>query len=140
MIKIRKAKYSDCKFCYDLSKIKELITPSQDSLPLYYFKEFIKEKQIFFVAEEKRTILGYVMGERVTGNIALLWMITVKRDLRGKSIGTILLKNFEKECKKRKLKWIVLHAPNFNKKTLNFYKKHKYNTGLHLVEFNKEIK
>ena len=51
-------------------------------------------------------------------------------------MGENLVKAFEEECKKRKLRGVLTYAYN-NEKVLNFFRKNKYNIGHTVVECNK---
>ncbi len=139
MLKLRPAKIDDCKACYDLSKIEELKKASGEYIRLSDLKKFIKEKQIFIVAESDKKIIGYLFGERTAGDAVLLWLLVVHPDYRSNGIGKKLMVEFQKVCKKRKMYEIILYAPRFNKKTLHFYEKLGYNRGMEVVEFNKEF-
>lgn len=138
-MKIRKAKLEDCNSVYEISKIPELLTATGEECPVWYFESFVKEKQIFFIAEEKNKIIGYILGERITGNICIAHLMAVIPSYQNKGIGKKLLKSLEKECKKRKLTWVVLYGYENNPKTISFLVKNKYNKGALTREFNKKI-
>ncbi|MBI5355944.1 MAG: GNAT family N-acetyltransferase [Candidatus Aenigmarchaeota archaeon] len=138
MIRVRKVVFNDCKACRKLSNTKELLTSAGTVVPASWFRAFVKGKGIFLVAEEGN-IIGYVMGERVTGIVSLLWMMAVDKRNRGKGIGKALLAAFEKESKKRGGKVVVLYAPLFNPKTLKFYRKSGYLQGIKMAEFSKKL-
>ncbi|MBW2965063.1 GNAT family N-acetyltransferase [Candidatus Woesearchaeota archaeon] len=139
MTTIRKANLADCPACHALCKIEELRTADGDWLPLWYIESFVKEKGIFYVAEEDEEIKGCVIGERTIGNVALLCILAVHHGQRSKGIGTKLMAAFEEECRKREIPYIVLYATKLNQRTQDFYKKLKYNRGLEVVEFNKKL-
>ena len=139
MLKIRQAKENDCKSCYELSKVEELKKASGEYIRLIDLKRFARENQMFLVAEYDKKIVGYLFGERTAGDAVLLWLLVVMPEYRSKGIGKKLMVHFQKECKKRKLYEIILYAPKFNKKTLQFYENLGYNRGMEVVEFNKEF-
>jgi len=114
MIIIRKATIKDCKIVHGLSSAKELKTPRGDAPELWWIEAFVKEKQIFFVAEDKnnKTLAGFVFGERTTGDIYILHEIFVRKEYRHHGIGTILMKKAENECRKRHLRVILLYGYN----------------------------
>ena len=139
MIKVRPAVLKDCAVCANLSKIEELKAPSGWTPTPSYFKQLLKEKQIVVVAEEGKEIVGYVSGEVLHLKVGMLWFTAVSPAHQGKGVGSLLIKAFEKESKKRGVRWIVLYAPKFNKKTLNFYEKKGYKKGHEVVEFAKSL-
>ncbi len=134
---IRKAKIEDCKQVYELCKTKELINPSGEPPKLWWIKSFIKEKQIFYVAQADGKVIGFVIGERTCGEVGYLWMLAVKKENRGKGIAKQLLLCAEQECKKRGLRVIVSYGFAESKKVLNLLKKLKYEKGRKYFEFIK---
>jgi len=48
---IRPAELKDCSSCYELSKIKEFETTGGEDIPEWWFQTFVKENQLFYVAE-----------------------------------------------------------------------------------------
>ena len=81
-MKIRKAKLKDCDKVHELCKTKELINPNGKPPKKWWIESFVKENQIFFVAEEKNKIAGFIIGERTTGNVALLQILFVRKNFR----------------------------------------------------------
>ncbi|MBI4014864.1 MAG: GNAT family N-acetyltransferase [Candidatus Aenigmarchaeota archaeon] len=100
--------------------------PSSDILSNYV-------NGLFLVAEEGNEVVGYIAGEELRGNVAMIWFFTTNP----RGIGTKLLAEFEKLCRKNAIKYILLYAPTFNEKTLVFYRTTGYNEGLKMTEFNK---
>jgi len=105
-IKIRKAKLKDVNSGLELSKIPELLNPDKTPSHKWWIEAFINK--IFFVAEQKGEIIGFVMGEKITGNLAIFHSLAVSENYRNFGIGTKLMQTAEKECKKRKIKAIML--------------------------------
>ena len=137
MVKIRKAELKDVDSCLELSKIPELLNPDKTPSHKWWIKAFVKENQIFFIAEEGNKIVGFIMGERTTGNLAIFHSLVVKEDYKNNGIGTKLIKSAEKECKKRKLKAIMLYGYADNKKAVSFFEKKRYIKGALTYEFIK---
>jgi ribosomal protein S18 acetylase RimI-like enzyme len=137
MIKIRKATLRDCKDCFELSKIPELANPSGEPSHIWWMEAFVKEKQLFFVAEENKKVLGFTMGEIATGKIAFRHMTVVKKEYQNKGIGKRLAKKFEDECRKRKVKAIMLYGYAKNKKTIQFQISQGFEKGSLTYEFIK---
>jgi len=137
VIKIREATLKDVKQCYELSKTPELRTPTGKVPPIHWLENIIKEKQIFVVAQDKKEIVGFRMGERMAGNFAIAHLIAVKKEYRNKGVGKQLVNYFEQECKKRKLRGVLTYVYANNPKTINFFIKNGYNKGSKVIEFNK---
>ena len=138
-MQIRQAILADCPKCRDLANIKELEWAEGFRMPVDYFEAYIKENRMFLIAEDEGNILGFVLGERITWDIGILNAIAVDHTIRGKGIGTELVKAFEKECATLGVKYVELHASKINPKTEEFYKKMGYGRGLDLVEYVKEL-
>lgn len=136
---IRKAKLGDSKKVYELCRIKELINPSWELPKLWWIESFVKENQLFFIAEEDKDIVGFILGERTCGDIGYLWILAVKKEFQHKGIGTSLFLRAEEECKKRKLKAIICYGYEKSKNTLKIIKKRKYEKGRRYFEFIKLI-
>ena len=137
-MEIRKANLEDCRVVYELTKnTPEIVNPSTEPPPLEWIKSFVKEKQIFYVACENNEVIGYIMGERTAGDIGLMWMLTVKKEFRGRGIGKKLLLRAEEECKKRNLKAIVAYGFSESKSVLSILGDHGYHKGNLYYEFVK---
>ncbi|MBM3234503.1 GNAT family N-acetyltransferase [Candidatus Pacearchaeota archaeon] len=134
---IKKAELKDCKACLELSKIPELLNPDGTPSHLWWIESFVNENQIFYVAEERGEIIGFTMGERTTGNIAIRHSTFVKPEFRGKGIGSKLIEQFEAECKRRKLKAIMSYGYAKNNKTIKFFEGKGYIKGALTYEFIK---
>lgn len=137
-MKIRKANLNDVNGILKLEKEwkKENISWG---IVLSKKKELIKEikKQIYYIAEEKNEIIGYIQGEIIkskkdspTYNIKKsqkygeLHAVYIKKKFRDKHIGESLVNKLLNDFKKQKLKIIKLKAVSKNnKKLINFYKK-----------------
>jgi len=138
-MRIRQASLSDCPKCRDLANIKELEWADGFRMPVDYFEAYIKENRMFLIAEVDGKILGFVLGERITWDIGILNALAVDHTTRGKGIGTELVRAFEKECARRGVKYVELHASKINPRAGNFYQKLGYGKGLDLVEYVKEL-
>lgn len=66
-------------------------------------------------------------------------MIAISENYRGKGIGSLLLKEYERKIKKIGINWIVLYWFQKNSRVLDFYRKHGFSEGVTCVEFVKEI-
>jgi len=135
MVNIRLAKLEDCKKCAKLSRIEELRPAQSDFISEAYFHIFVDKDELFFVAEEKEEIVGYILGEPMKGKMANLGLLTISSKVRGKGIGKKLIQTFRKKCDEKGLKYILLYAPKFNKNTLEFYKKCGFKQGKEYIQF-----
>ena len=103
------------------------------------FQIFLKKDKLFFVAEEKKKIIGYIAGNifinpwNKGGYIDDLY---VSNNFRKKGIGKNLIKKFLEELKKRKIKTCQLGVSKTNKKAQNLYKK----LGFDIVHYEMGIK
>jgi len=126
---IRLATKKDCISCAELSKIKELKDPHGDFISEEYFRNFVDVDEMFFVAEDNNKIVGYILGEPLKCNLALLGLLTVSEKFRGQGIGKQLIKAFRDSCDNHNVEYIFFYAPNFNKNTIEFYKKQGFVTN-----------
>jgi len=92
----------------------------------------------FLVAEYEGEVVGTLLAEQVRGPGALIWMIAVKGELRGKGIGRILQIDHERRCKQKQIMSITAYADN-DESVLNFYKKSGFASGVTCVEVKKNI-
>lgn len=113
-MKVRKANTKDIDQVYELCKNPALLNPSWEPPKKWWIEAFVKEDQIFFVAEEDNKIIWFILWERTTWNIWYLWMISVREDHRGKWIWNLLLNKVQEECIKRWLKVIIAYAYEWN--------------------------
>ena len=134
---IRKAKIEDCSDCEKLAKIPEFRNASGYYPRIEWMEAFVKEGQIFLVAEEGKETVGFVMGERTAGNLGLLHLIVVKKEHRSKHAGKKLLEAFEEECRKRKLIVSYLYGFAGNSETIEFFEKNGYHKGELMHEMGK---
>lgn len=139
MVKIRKAMLEDCESCFELAKAPEFRHPDGSSPRLAWIEAFVKENQIFFIAEENKNIIGLAMGEKTTGNLALLHLIIVTKDYQNRGIGNMLLECFEKEAKKRKAIVVFLYGYAKNEKSIKFFENRGYGKGSLTYEMGKLI-
>jgi ribosomal protein S18 acetylase RimI-like enzyme len=135
MVEIRLAKTGDCKKCAELSRIEELRPAGSDFISEGYFHVFVDKDEMFFVAVDKRKIIGYILGEPMKGNLANLGLLTVDSNFRGKGVGRKLVEVFRKKCDEKGLKYLLIYAPKFNSKTVEFYKKCGFKEGKEHIQF-----
>lgn len=135
-IKIRKATLKDCDDVYNFGSSKEFRNPTGNPPKKWWVQAFVKEKQLFFVVEKDKKVIGFVLGERTTGNVAILHEIYIMPKYRDHGIGDRLLKAFQNECKKRKIKAILLYGYS-DPRTIKFWKSEHYSKGSKVYEMLK---
>jgi ribosomal protein S18 acetylase RimI-like enzyme len=87
--------------------------------------EFLKEKKAFVLgAYYQKTLIGFVWGYKMEGNIIHISHLVVNRFFRGKGIGSNLLNAFEKNFGANMN--ISIIASTVNTKAIDFYIKHGY--------------
>lgn len=133
MIKIRKAKTTEIKKLVDSFEEMDVV---DETFSEEYYKRILK-KGILLVAEEKG-IVGVCFG---TFNEKERWAdllgLVVKKEFRKIGAGSLLVKEFEKIAKNKKLKTIDLYA---DKPQVDLFKKLNYTKGRTLVAFRKVMK
>ena len=135
MVKIRHATLKDCKKCAELSRVPELELPLEKYISEKYFKLFVDEDKMFFVAEDNNKIVGYILGEPMKGRLANLGLLAVDKKFRGKGVGKKLVDAMRKRCDEKGLTYLLLYAPKSNKKTLEFYRKCGFKEGKNYIPF-----
>ena len=138
-MKIRNATLADCIACHKLSATKGLLSPDGSIPPIEWFREQVKNKQILLVAEEKKEIIGYILGDYLPGSATIIHLISVKKEFQNKGVGKKLLKQAEKLSKQHKKMLILLYGYAKSKKTIKFFEKNKYAKGGLYYEFMKFI-
>ena len=106
--------------------IYEVLNIANESLTETYIPELFLDihslwPQGFLVAEGKG-ILGFIAGIKQLREARIL-MLAVKREHRGKGIGTALMKRFMNLCRAEGLMSIRLEVRTQNIKAIEFYKK-----------------
>jgi N-acetylglutamate synthase-like GNAT family acetyltransferase len=124
MLKIRKAKPKDSK------QIKKLITeimkkefpgsqkvyPSDDiHNPAKYYNG---KKDVFFVAEENKRIIGTVAIKEDTCYTAILRRLFVKKEFRGKGFGSKLINKAIDFCKRHNYKKVIFRGAHMMESAL----------------------
>lgn len=136
-LKIRKARISDCKSVSVLANVPELAGPNGYVASPKWIEAYLNERQIVIVAEIDKKIVGFVAGESIVGNGALIQLIAVDRKCRNQGIGKSLLDAFEKECRKRKVIWVLAYGNAESKGILALLKSKGYLAGTKEIELVK---
>lgn len=137
IMNIKPCKTIDLKQCEDLCNSPELFYPNGGHFTVGHLKHLLN-KNYFLIAEEDKKVIGLIFGEKLKAAGSIVWVIVVDKKFRGQGIGKKLLKEFEKNAKQDGCSWTVLYAATNNKKTLDFYKKQKYDIGEKYIECAKD--
>jgi phosphinothricin acetyltransferase len=137
---IRRANNRDVETCIVLGRTPEFTTLNSisDKDARIYLKEFYR-KGIFLVAEDKGDLLGFIAGERMLFDYLWVDAIVVRKDLRGKGIGSKLFSALKKEATLAGVKHLYLVAPQWKPKTVAFYTKQGLKKGKNFVEFSGDL-
>jgi N-acetylglutamate synthase-like GNAT family acetyltransferase len=137
MIKIRKAKKTEIKEIKKLIDSFEEMDVIEETFPEKYYQRILK-KGILFVAVNDNRVIGVCFG---TYNSKERWSdllgIAVRKEFRKKGVGTELIKEFERDVRKKKLRTIDLYA---DKSQIDLFNKLKYVKGRTYAAFRKKIK
>jgi ribosomal protein S18 acetylase RimI-like enzyme len=136
---IRKADLRDCESVSQLAKIPELKDALGNSVSKDYFEEIVKKNDYFFVAEENKKIVGFVVAEMLLGKIVFAQLLGVAEKCRGRGIGKNLLDKVKQKAREDEAKYLFLFAPNDNQKTIEFYKSLKFLEGKSYTSFGVEL-
>ena len=134
---IRKALIKDCRAVYELCRFPGVLDPDGEPPRMFWIRSFVKEKKLFLVAEENSRVVGFIMGEKTSGNVMLIWLEAVRCDRQSIGIGKKLLQAVEKECLRKKIRVVVVYAYAKNKKMLNLLKSFNYRKGNPFYEHEK---
>ncbi|HOM68314.1 MAG TPA: GNAT family N-acetyltransferase [Candidatus Paceibacterota bacterium] len=132
-MKIRKTTQKDKKIISDLyyqlhqveekeNREKGLLVPIEKS----------KIKPIFLVAEEKGEVVGFIWAHFIQYGFFKYGTIDeffVKKEFRGKGIGTTLLRKAIKELEKLNPKMILVGTEKENKEAIKLYQKVGFELG-----------
>ena len=96
-----------------------------------YF-EYMINNQIIFIAQDEEKIVGYLAGtickevSYITESFAELDNMYINEEYRRFGIGTLLINEFKKYCKKKNIQNIKVTASAKNNKAINFYMKNGF--------------
>ena len=142
-IKFRRARLNDVPKILVLGKeAKELIASKTTK---FYDKrelvDWIKKPKdnILLVAERDKVILGFIFAKIMSPNWCMIDGILVKRDERGKRIGTHLLERLNSILKKKKNYFLQLFVDAHCQKAFKFWQKKNFRRGKIFVWFEKDL-
>nr|WP_280954390.1 ribosomal protein S18-alanine N-acetyltransferase [Methanohalophilus levihalophilus] len=91
--------------------------------PYIYMNFYELNPEGFFVAEENGIIYGFVMGYLSDELEGRIFSLAVRSDIRGKGIGTRLLRRILKEFRRLNLQSAKLEVRESNLKAIDLYKR-----------------
>lgn len=97
---VRPARLSDCRACQRLGRVLEIAIAPGWYLPLEYYQQIIRHRQIFQVAVIKNKIMGFVIGESIVAGV-LIQYIVVAKSYRRQGISQKLLRVLENIARQR---------------------------------------
>jgi len=143
-MKIRRGKKHDAKeLLHLLNKTPELQGNKNEK---FYTINYVhgclnvKDKGFVLIAEENKKIIGFLIAEIwKKKEYSFLDDIFVSPEFRRKDIASKLEKEYEKYCKKIKLRSIILLTLVKNKKMQKWCKKHNFVRGNKLYFYEKHL-
>ncbi len=116
---IRGAKKSGIEKLVNIDKISNREIKWWQPLSKADFLKILKNKNLLYVAEEKREIIAYLSGA-IKGKQLILENIFVKKEFRKKGIADKLIKKFLSDWKNKRMKAARLDCPE---RLRGFYEK-----------------
>lgn len=122
MLQIRRVQDND---------IFPVITLANDTLPERYnpaiFNQLYESfPEGFLVAIQNHTLIGFIIGIKITTNTARILMLCVDEKDRKQGIGSTLLRQFLLFMKNHQIKQVELEVRTTNKGAQEFYTKHGF--------------
>ena len=144
-MKIRKGKLADLQEVYKiLNKTPELHRGAGGE---QYSKAWVKtaltdkERELFLIADEKNNVIGLLSAELWKNKKYSFFIdIFVKPEWRKKGVASILLKEYEKICKRMGIKMFMALVLITNKRMQNFIEKREYKKGNKVYFYEKRLK
>ena len=106
---IRKAKFEDAKFVYDnLEVLRGDVEYSFDQFIIYYKNYLLNNNNWIFIAKVSTEDIGFITinvyaSIRYIGNTLELEEVVIIKEMRGKGLGSIFLKNVIKKIQNDRL-------------------------------------
>ncbi len=131
MIEIRKFKPIDTFKVIKLASIT-LTEKYNPSIFTYFYETY---PQGFIVADHIHKTIGFLVGVKVSPEIAKILMFSVDPEFQGKKIGVGLLKEFIKTSIAEHTETIELEVQTNNLKAIKFYEKNGFKKVEKVKEF-----
>lgn len=138
-IQIRPARASDLPTVFSLSTSPKLAAPRAASAERWWIRAFLVERQPFFVALNKKQVVGFILGEYATGHVAIAQLLMVKPAYRKQGIGVALGQAFEQACRQKGMRCILLYASNHDKFFERSLRTYGYQRGASVREYQKML-
>ena len=100
--------------------------PTQKRFTEQLFAEHVEEPRAFAATHRGKQIGWIELGYEKWNNRMRVWELLIKKEYRGKGIGTQLMQHAIKLAKERGARMLVLETQSCNVKAIQFYLKHGY--------------
>jgi len=134
LYKISKEAYTTTRFHNDVNIPKELADEMQATWIKNCYKENLADEII--VVKKDKDICGYVACKK-NSKIARIVLIAVDKNFRGKGIGSILIQECLKWCKKNQCKFLAAGTQLNNEIAIQFYQKIGFKLQNSVLSFHK---
>jgi ribosomal protein S18 acetylase RimI-like enzyme len=103
-----------------------LTEPVQKRFEEQLFADHVEEPQAFAAISNGEQIGWIELGYQKWNNRVRVWELLVKKEHRGRGIGTKLMQHAIKQAKEKGARMLVLETQSCNVKAIRFYLKHGY--------------
>jgi len=100
--------------------------PTQKRFEEQLFAEHVEEPRAFAAIYNGEPVGWIELGYEKWNNRMRIWELLIKKEHRGKGIGTQLMQHAIKLAKERGARMLVLETQSCNVKAIQFYLKHGY--------------
>ena len=109
----------------DLARVYELACTSlsENYNPTLFIDLYTYWPEGFVVLEHEGRILGFVFGILLSRSDARILMLAVDPLMRGRGLGTVLYREFQRECALKGIRHITLEVRVSNSVAIHFYEK-----------------
>lgn len=106
--------------------LKPFPKPLKKQFESELFQDHVEEPQVF-AAVLKREQIGWIeLGYQKWNNRMRIWEFLVKKEHRGKGVGTLLLNHAAKVAKERGARMLILETQSCNAHAIKFYLSHRF--------------
>lgn len=109
----------------DLPRVYELACTSlsENYNPTLFIDLYAYWPEGFVVLEQDGRILGFVFGILLSRSDARILMLAVDSQMRGRGLGTILYREFQRQCALKGIRSMTLEVRVSNHIAIHFYEK-----------------
>jgi [ribosomal protein S18]-alanine N-acetyltransferase len=109
----------------DLQRVYELACTSlsENYNPTLFIDLYVYWPEGFVVLEHEGRILGFVFSILLSRSDARILMLAVDPQMRGRGLGTVLYREFRRECGLKGIRHITLEVRVSNNVAIHFYQK-----------------